>query len=464
MGERKRRNRSFSFNRSVRLAGHDEHLSSNAGVLLLRELDERWRTTSRLADQLDDPRRVNCASQPLLPQLRTRIFALAAGFTSQREAVLLASDPLVRLSTADRRGTSALIDSADLSRPTFARTHRVLGLEQNQRALNGALFDLGWRVIREAAKAGDGPHTIDVDSMPVTSHGQQPGSVWNGYYRGRCLHPLMALHGETGTMLSARLRPGNVQTSEDVRDFVLEVVERFERAVGRSVLVRGDSGFSNGAMLEALEARGTRYIFHLASNPILKRMAKPHLKLPRKRSSEPREWVHSLNYTGRRSPKDRRVILVVQETPGELFPHSFFLVTNNRHSKPETILERYRQRGTSESRFGELKSRLEPKLSRTSRKGDDARQAAWCANASASTYLLYMLADGLLHALRWLSKDELSSDGESLPRLQRVQRILIDVAARVTRSARRIHVHVAESASDAWVRLLSRLGRSRPVI
>jgi hypothetical protein len=394
-------------------------------------------------------------------QLRSRIFALAAGFSSQREAASLASDPLVRLTSSDRRGTSPLFDSADISQPTLARTHRVLGLEQNQRALNHALFELGWRVIREAAKAGSGPHTIDVDSMPVMSHGQQPGSVWNGYYRGRCFHPLMALHGETGTMLSARLRPGNVQSADDARDFVLEVVERFESSVGASVLVRGDSGFSNGAMLEALEARGTRYIFRIGNNPILKRMAKPFLKLPRKRSSEPREWVHSLTYTGRRSPKDRRVILVVQETPGELFPHSFFLVTNDKRSKPETILERYRQRGTSESRFGELKSRLEPKLSCTSRKGDEARHAAWSANAS--TYLMYMLADGLLHALRWLSKDQLSSDGESLPRLQRVQRLLIDVAARVTRSARRIHVHVAESASDAWVRLLSRLGRLRPV-
>jgi len=134
---------------------------------------------------------------------------------------------------------------------------------------------------------------------------------------------------------------------------------------------------------------------------------------------------------------------------------------HDRRSKPETIFEIYRRRGTSESRFGELKSRLEPKLSCTIRKGDDARQAAWRANAS--TYLLYMLADGMLHALRWLSKDELSRDGESLPRLQRVQRLIIDVGARVTRSARRFHVHVAETASDAWVRLLSRLARLRPV-
>jgi hypothetical protein len=339
--------------------------------------------------------------------------------------------------------------------------HRILGRDENQAALADALFDLGWRAIREAAGALNGPHTIDVDSMPVMSYGQQPGSVWNGYYRGRCFHPLMAMHGETGTLLAARLRPGNVQSAADATRFVLHVVERFEHKLGRTVMLRGDSSFANGALLDALEDRGTKYVFRMALNPLLKRLIRPYAKLPERRSAQPREWTYSLRYAGRRWKTTRRVILVVQENPGELYPHCFVLVTNDHRSKPETILERYRQRGTSESRFGELKSRLEPKLSCTSNRGETERENAWRANAS--TYLLYMLADGMLHALRWLSRSDLSVDGKSLPRLQRVQRILIDVAARVTRSARRIHLHVAESAHDAWVRLLSRIGRLKPV-
>jgi hypothetical protein len=384
---------------------------------------------------------------------------LAAGYSSQREAVELSADPLLRMASSDRRGSSCLDERSSVSQPTLARMHRILGSDENRTVLDDALFDLGWRALRDAAGAIEGPHTIDVDSMPVMSHGQQPGSVWNGYYRGRCFHPLMALHGESGTLLAARLRPGNVQSAEDAKDFVLDVVERFESRLGRSVTLRGDSGFANGAMLHALEARGTKYIFRLALNPRLKRFIEPHCGLPERRSKQPREWTYSLEYQARRWPEPRRIILVVQENPGELFPHCFVLVTNDHRSSPETVLERYRQRGTSESRFGELKSRLEPKLSCTSNRGEEARDAAWRANAS--TYLLYMLADGLLHALRWMSRRELSVDGESLPRLQRVQRALIDVAARVTRSARRVHLHVAETAHDAWVRVLSRLGRLR---
>ena len=179
-----------------------------------------------------------------------------------------------------------------------------------------------------------------------------------------------------------------------------------------------------------------------------------------KRPVEPREWLHSLEHYGKRWKKKRRVILVVQETPGELYLHHFFLVTSDRKASPEAILAHYRQRGTSEARFGELKSRLEPKLSCTTQ--DEAGQdAAWRANQS--TFQLYLLADGLLHALRWLTKKRLSVDGESLPKLARVQRWLIHVAARVTTTARRVHVHVAHSARDLWSWALTRMGRLRPV-
>jgi len=169
--------------------------------------------------------------------------------------------------------------------------------------------------------------------------------------------------------------------------------------------------------------------------------------------------VHSLWYQSRRWKERRRVILVVQETPGELYLHHFFLVTSDRDARPEEILEHYRQRGTSEARFGEFKSRLEPKLSCTAQ--DDAEQeAAWRANAS--TFQLYLLADGLLHALRWITRQKLSADGTSLPKLARVQRWLVDVAARITTSARRVHVHIADSASDIWSWALMRMGRLRP--
>ena len=346
-----------------------------------------------------------------------------------------------------------------MSQPTLARLQRLLGLDANLVALKRSVCELGLAAIR-AAGAAKGVHTIDVDSMPVMSHGEQPGSVWNGYYRGRCFHPLMAMHGETQTLLGAELRPGNVSSAQGARRFLLETIGAFERAQGPVGCVRGDSSFASSGLLNALEKRGTAYVFCLASNPQLTKLAAPYLVTPEgERPAEPREWVHSLEYYGKRWKKKRRVILVVQETPGELYLHHFFLVTSDKRSSAEAILEHYRQRGTSEARFGEFKSRLEPKLSCTTQ-ADTEHEGAWRANAS--TFQLYLLADGLLHALRWITKQKLSADG-SLPKLARVQRWILDVAVRVTTSARRVHAHVADRAYELWSWALTRMGRLRPV-
>ena len=459
MGEEQGRESRLSFNRSIRIRGGDERLSSLAWVLLLRELDERLGVTRRLGSLLSDPRQSGKVTWSLATQLRARVYALAAGFGAQRDVTALSQDPLLRLSSSEGRGVQPLKEGL-MSQPTLARLQRILGLSPNLSALKESVFALGLQVIR-AAGAAKGAHTLDVDSMPVMSHGQQPGSVWNGYYRGRCFHPLLALHGETRTMLSAELRPGNVPSAQGARRFLLEQLEAFERELGPVGCVRGDSSFASGALLNALEKRGTTYVFRLASNAKLNALAEPYLVRPEgKHPVEPREWLHSLEHYGKRWKKKRRVILVVQETPGELYLHHFFLVTSDRKASPEAILAHYRQRGTSEARFGELKSRLEPKLSCTTQ-GDAGLDEAWRANQS--TFQLYLLADGLLHALRWLTQKRLSVDGESLPKLARVQRWLIDVAARVTTSARRVQVHLADSAHDLWSWALTRMGRLRPV-
>jgi hypothetical protein len=239
---------------------------------------------------------------------------------------------------------------------------------------------------------------------------------------------------------------------------LLEKLEAFERELGPVGCVRGDSSFASGALLSALEKRGTAYVFRLKNNPLLAKLAAPYLVVPAgERPSQAREWVYSLSYSSRRWKTRRRVLLVVQETPGELYLHHFFLVTSDKMSPAEAILEHYRQRGTSEARFGEFKSRLEPKLSCTTQ---EAAQHAEAWRANASTFQLYLLADGLLHVLRWITKPKLSVDG-NLPKLARVQRWIVDVAVRVTTSARRVHAHVADGAYELWAWALTRMGRLR---
>ena len=67
---------------------------------------------------------------------------------------------------------------------------------------------------------------IDVDSLPVEVHGEQPGRAWNGYYQRRLYYPIVASAGETGDMLDLRRREGRVHTADGGLEFVLEVLER----------------------------------------------------------------------------------------------------------------------------------------------------------------------------------------------------------------------------------------------
>jgi hypothetical protein len=126
MGEEHGRESRLSFNRSIRITGGDERLSSMAGVLLLRELDERLGLTQRLGRSLSDPRQSGKVTWSLATQLRARVYALAAGFGAQRDVTALGQDPLLRLSSSEHRGVQPLKEGL-MSQPTLARLQRILG-------------------------------------------------------------------------------------------------------------------------------------------------------------------------------------------------------------------------------------------------------------------------------------------------------------------------------------------------
>ena len=117
----------------------------------------------------------------------------------------------------------------------------------------------GWRL--KAMGGWRRPETlvIDIDSLPVEVHGEQPGSAWNGYYHRRVYHPIVAAAGETGDILDLRLREGQVHTADGGLEFVLEVLERAERHLCGKAAVRFDAGYPGEPLMAALEERGTRW-------------------------------------------------------------------------------------------------------------------------------------------------------------------------------------------------------------
>ena len=209
---------------------------------------------------------------------------------------------------------------------------------------------------------------IDLDSLPAEVHGEQPGSEWNGYYHARIYHPLVASAGATGDILDVRLRKGRVHTAEGGLEFITEVLDRAERLLCGKATVRFDAGYPGEALMSALEARGTHYVARVRKNAVLDRLALPAIDALAYEAlaGRPRDgddsgtWTCELDepYRAKSWSRARRVVQVLVEQPGELFPRSFWLLTSLSAGQVtgEELLAMYRQRVKAEGHMGELMS------------------------------------------------------------------------------------------------------------
>ena len=251
----------------------------------------------------------------------------------------------------------------------------------------------------------------------------------------------------------------------------LRVVDRCRGRLCGSMIVRMDAGFPEPGLLKGLESRSVPYIARIRKNEVLNRMAKPYLTQPAGRSPDapPRLWFHELTYQAESWDRARRVVLVVRERPGELYPDHFWLLTSlsRKRYEAEALLAKYRKRGKAEGHMGELMDVFDPALSSASRpkthyRGQplkpgakpEATTEAGVRPHNEVLFLLNLLGYGILHLGRVLM-EQATRRGWSLRRFR--ERVL-RVASRALRQGRRLIFVISQGATD-WKRLWQRLAR-----
>ena len=348
MGESQQSLFELDFNRSVKVAGTDERLTSDAGLVLLRQADHRLGLTESLGARLHDPRNQHKIRYTLVELLRERLYAMAVGYEAQDDLDRLAHDPALRMAVWDRPGDAVLAERL-ASQPTHSRLIDILAYQQdNREVLRDALVDWTHRHLR----ATGGNHavrygTVDIDSFPVEVHGAQEGAAYNGHYQRTMYHPLVASFCVAGDYDSTRegsrlgngfvhaaLRMGHVHTSNGALGFIREVIGK-ARSLARVLDLRLDAGLANGEILDYLREQKTRFIARLKGNQVLDRLAEPHLKRPPGRP--PKEGYERVIELGNHRlggwRNTQRLILVVTDRPDpatgqlNLLPEHFFLVT-----------------------------------------------------------------------------------------------------------------------------------------
>jgi hypothetical protein len=262
VGETQNQSFQLSFNPSLRIDFQGSRVTSDGGLLLVRELDERLGLSALIAKNMMDDRRGKNTQLPLPDLLRQSIYSRLAGYEDVNDAERLSQDPTFRLISSEKiweRG------AALPSRLHWFAT-QMLSQDLNQDGLS--------RINRELlarAEAMDSPQRVvlDMDSTEIPVYGEQEQSAYNGHFESTCYHPLLLFNGE-GDCLGAKLRPGNVHSAEDWDEVLLPEIER-KQELGKEVVFRADVAFAKPEIYDALEKRGVKYAIRLPANASLER-------------------------------------------------------------------------------------------------------------------------------------------------------------------------------------------------
>ena len=252
----------LQFNPKVRLEFHGATITSDAGLLPIRELDDALGLTHIAADYLQESRSGRNIRHHLVPLLRQSIYSRLAGYDDTNDAERLSQDPAMRVVVgwqgSDRNAASTNTVSR-FETETLTQQDNLQGL---------ARMNPQWV---EDAMAHT-PHQrviLDMDSSESPVHGHQEGAAYNGHFECVCCHPLF-LFNQFGDCEGATLRPGNVHSAEGWQELLEPVVKRYQRK-GRRLLFRGDAAFGKPEVYEYLEQEMLGYAIRLSANAVLQR-------------------------------------------------------------------------------------------------------------------------------------------------------------------------------------------------
>ena len=402
-------------------------LSSDGGLLLLRQVDDQLGLAARVAAVLRDDRDPDRVVHSRLEQVRQRVFQIALGYQDANDATALRHDPLLKVA-CDRTPTP---DAALSSQPTLSRLENgVTGREvvALQRALE--------RDYVASLPTDTDVVVLDVDATADPAHGQQAFAFFHGHYDQTILFPMLVFDGD-GRLVTLRLRPGNAGSYRYTGPMLERVIRLLKaRFPAVAIVVRGDAGFGVPRVLDRLDALraelgGIDYVLGLQRNAVVQRKAAEAQAVAaaqHAQTGQPTRTFVAFAYAARSWPAPRHVVAKAEHLAQG--PNPRFVVTTLTEFPPRLVYEwAYCGRGQAENAIKDLKNALH---------ADRLSCTRYVANAFR--LLLHGVAYRLLTAVR----EHVAAVAAPLATLQMdtLRLRLLKVAAFVRQSVRRIVVQL----------------------
>ena len=410
-------------------------ITSDAGALLLRRVEQHLSLFDQVADCFTDHRNPDRVQHSLRTLIAQRIVAIALGYEDLNDHDHLRHDAVMALFSEQRhrrRDAAPLAGKSTLNRLEHApakgpdRYHKI---DHDPEALQALLVEL----FLQAHSQPPDSITLDLDATDDPLHGDQQDRFFHGYYGGYCYLPLYFFSDRH--LLSALLRPANIDASAGALEQVQRIVTRL-RGVWPEVkiLLRADSGFARETLMAWCEENQVDYLFGLARNSRLQEAIRPELARAKALSDQHQQPVRRFKDFSYRTHKSwsrkRRVVAKAEALPRG--PNPRFVVTSlaaQNHPAQPLYEQTYCARGEMENRIKE--QQLDLFADRTSTHTFRANQFRLSLTSIAYTLMEALRGRALKHTC--LARATVGS----------LRLKLLKIGAQVTTSVRRIKVAMA---------------------
>jgi hypothetical protein len=398
-------------------------LSSDAGLLLIKQAETNLQICQGITNCLEDKREQHKIRHSLSQLISQRIYQIVAGYEDAVDSNYLRHDPIFKIIC----GKTPIIGAELLaSQPTISRLENQITTSEIKRIRR---FYVDKFI--ESYQSKPTQIILDIDGWDALTYGEQQLSLFHGYYGHKIYFPCLINEAKSGYPLILQLRPGNSHSGKGIIGLLRWLFWRLKKAWANvEIILRGDGGFSLPEIINLCERQNVKYVFGFSSNQVLKRKIDYLLdqaRLQYVRTKEKARLFGDVYYRAKSWAKPRRIVMKAEWLEKGGNPR--FLVTNIEMSPQKLYDNFYVQRGaTSEQRIKELKL------------GINADRLS-CHQFMVNQFrlFLYQAAYILMLEIRYSAEETRLENAQVL----RIRETLIKIGAKVTVSARRILVELA---------------------
>jgi len=315
-------------------------LSSDGGMMLLKQIDERIGLTRAAAAVLSDPRDPDRIVHPMRDLLAQRIYGLCCGHEDLNDHDRLREDVLMQTAL----GRADVLASS----PTLCRME-TRATQAQAWALHEVLVA---QFIASHDSAPEGL-VLDIDASDIPLHGNQELREFHGYYDHHCYLPLYVFCGDA--LLTCYLRRSRIDGAKNATALIKVLIARLRQAwPGVAIIVRADSGFCRSRLMRWCERHGVGYVLGMARNARLEAIvAVAELALGEQyaASGVKQREIGEFSYATESWERERRVLTRLEYGAQGTNPR--FVVTNVQGEAAALYDQLYCQRGEAENRIKE---------------------------------------------------------------------------------------------------------------